>query len=188
MVSLNRIVMQAQSRQWLKALHPERLEAGEISGAWGQGMGFKSYQSFHFPKHNPCKAAFAGEDGRLLKFDVVLANQVWEHLDSPYAATRNVLKMLRKGGYFWLAVPFFIPYHAVPVDCSRWSARGLGNLLTEAGFDPGTIRTGQWGNRAAALRNLELPWPPDHRSGSDDLTDDPAFPLVSWAIGQKAGA
>ena len=185
MASLNRTVMQAQSRQWLKALHPERLDAAEISGAWGEGLGFKSFQSFYYPKHDPCKAPFAHDDGRVHKFDIILANQVWEHLDRPYAATRNVLKMLRKGGYFWIAVPFFIPYHAVPVDCSRWSARGLTNLLTEAGFDPETIRAGQWGNRAAALRNLEVPWPPAPRP-DDDLTNDPAFPLVSWALAQKA--
>jgi len=186
MASLNRIVMQAQSRQWLKALHPERLDAAEISGQWGQGLGFKSFESYYYPRHDPCKAAFVRDHGAAVKVDVILANQVWEHLDRPFAATRNVLKMLRKGGYFWVAVPFFIPFHAVPVDCNRWSARGLGNLLIEAGFEADSIRAGQWGNRAAALRNLEQPWPPEHQPGSDDLTNDPDFPLVSWALGRKA--
>ena len=185
MASLNRIVMQAQSRQWLKALQPERLEAAEVSGQWGQGLGFKRFDSYYYPDHDPCKAPFLHPDGRPLKADIILANQVWEHLDRPFTATRNVLKMLRKGGYFWLAVPFFIPYHAVPVDCSRWSARGLTNLMTEAGFDADSIRAGQWGNRAAALRNLEAKWPPDHLPGSDDLTNDPAFPLVAWALARK---
>ncbi len=188
MASLNRIVMQAQSRQWLKALHPEKLDAAEISGAWGQGLGFKSFESFYYPDYDLCKSRFLGKDDRPLKFDIILANQVWEHMDRPFTATRNILKMLRKGGHFWIAVPFYIPYHAVPVDCSRWSARGLTNLLIEAGFDPESIRAGQWGNRAAALRNQEVPWPPEHHPETDDLTNDPAYPLVAWAIAQKSNA
>lgn len=184
MGSLNRIVMQKTSRQWLRDLDPSRLDAAEISGAWGESLGFRSFQSFYYPDFDLCEGAIKDDDGKVLKYDVILANQVWEHIDKPYAATRNVLRMLKKGGWFWLAVPFFIPYHAVPVDCSRWSARGLRNLLIEAGFDETSIKADQWGNRAAALRNLELPWPP--QADKDDLTNDPDFPLVAWAMGQKA--
>jgi len=184
MASLNRIVMQKTSRTWLRDLDPVGLDAAEISGAWGEGLGFRSFRSFTYPAFDPCAGPFLDEDGRVLKFDVILANQVWEHIDRPYAATRNVLKMLKKGGWFWLAVPFFIPYHAVPVDCSRWSARGLRNLLIEAGFEEESIRAAQCGNRAAAARNLELPWPPVARP-EDDLTNDPDFPVVAWAMGRR---
>ena len=187
MASINRIVMQKTSRAWLKELGPGRLDAAEISGAWGEGLGFRSFRSFHYPDHDPCRGPFTDAEGKVLKFDVILANQVWEHIDRPFAATRNVLKMLRKGGWFWIAVPFFIPYHAVPVDCSRWSARGLRNLLIEAGFEEDSIRADQWGNRAMALRNLEQPWPPEARP-EDDLTNDPEFPLVAWAMGRKPEA
>ena len=186
MASLNRVVMQRTSRKWLEALGPGSLDAAEISGRWAVGLGFKSFRSFYYPDFDPCEAAFTDETGAVLQFDIILANQVWEHLDKPHAATRNVVRMLRPGGYFWLATPFFIPYHAVPVDCSRWSARGLTNLLIECGFDAAHIQAGQWGNRAAALRNLEQPWPPEHDPGTDDLTNDPAFPLVAWALGQKS--
>lgn len=186
MLSLNRVVMQKTSGNWLRALHPETLDAAEISGNWGKRLGFRSFRSFSYPGFDPCKAAFVDSAGDLCQFDLIMANQVWEHLDRPYAATRNVLAMLRTGGHFWLAVPFFVPYHTVPVDCSRWSARGLTNLLIEAGFDEGSVRAGQWGNRAAALRNLERPWPPEHQPATDDLTNDPAFPLMAWAMGRKA--
>ncbi len=80
---------------------------------------------------------------------------------------------------------FFIPFHAAPNDCSRRTARGLRNLLIDGGFDPETIKAEQWGNRAAALRNLEPKWPPEHIPETDDLTNDPAFPIVAWAMGQK---
>ena len=186
MPSLNRIVMQKTSRRWLDDLGPAGLDAAEISGAWGARLGFRSHRSFHYPAFDPCTGPFRDDEGKVMRFDVILANQVWEHIDRPYAATRNVLKMLKKGGWFWLAVPFFIPYHAVPVDCSRWSARGLTNLLIEGGFDPASIKAGQWGNRAAAARNLERPWPPE-AVAEDDLTDDPDFPIVAWAMGQRPG-
>ncbi|MFE3837015.1 class I SAM-dependent methyltransferase [Pseudogemmobacter sonorensis] len=185
MTSLNRIVMQKVSRDWLASLGPARLDAAEISGEWGAKLGFRSFRSFHYPDHDPCLGPFRDKDGKVMHFDVILANQVWEHIDRPHSATRNVLRMLRKGGWFWLAVPFFVPFHAVPVDCSRWSARGLRNLLAEAGFEPDSIMTAQWGNRAAALRNLETPWPPEARP-EDDLNNDPDFPVVAWAMGQKA--
>ena len=183
MVSLNRIVMQRTSRGWLQALGPDRLSVLEISGDWGKSFGFQHYESAHFPDFDPCEAPLTDAEGKLRKFDLIMANQVWEHIDRPYAATRTIYRMLRKGGWFWLAVPFFIPYHAAPVDCSRWSARGLKNLLIEGGFAAASIKADQWGNRAAALRNMEPGWP--ERRPGDDLTNDPKFPLVAWAIGQK---
>jgi hypothetical protein len=96
--------------------------------------------------------------------------------------------MLRPGGWFWLSSPFHVPYHGAPVDCSRWSARGLKNLLVEGGFEEAAIRTGQWGNRAAALRNLDKDWPPAYRPEVDDLSNEPDFPIIAWALAQKAAA
>lgn len=183
MRSLNRIVMQKASRDWIASLGPKGLDAAEISGKWGEMFAFRSYRSFHFPQHDPCSGPFRDTDGKVLKFDLILANQVWEHIDRPHAATRNVYRMLRPGGWFWIAVPFFIPFHAAPVDCSRWSARGLKNLLVEGGFDRDRVQSFQWGNRQAAARNLEMPWPPEYRD--DDLTNDPDFPIVAWAMAQK---
>ncbi|NUB43097.1 methyltransferase domain-containing protein [Fertoebacter nigrum] len=185
MVSLNRIVMQKKSRALIRALHPERLEVAEISGKWGRQFPFRSYERFLYPTHDICAGPVLGADGAPRQFDLVMANQVWEHLDRPYAATRHVLQMLRPGGHFWVAVPFHIPFHAAPTDCSRWTARGLKNLLIEAGFAEDAISADQWGNRAAALRNLEPDWPPEHAPETDDLTNDPEFPLVSWAIARK---
>ncbi|WP_297772000.1 methyltransferase domain-containing protein [uncultured Roseovarius sp.] len=185
MASINRIVMQKSSRRWLTALDLETMDAAEVSGKYGRRFTFRSYERFRYPKHDICNGPYRDTVGNVLSFDLVLANQVWEHLDRPYAATRNVLEMLRPNGYFWLAVPFYIPYHGDPVDCSRWTARGLKNLLVEAGFDEARILSRQWGNRQAARRNLEDEWPPVYNPAQDDLTDDPNFPICSWALAQK---
>ncbi len=174
--------MQRTSRRWLEELPLDEMDAAEVSGKFGRRFAFRSYARFRFPKHDICAGPYRGPGGEVLRFDLVLANQVWEHLDRPYAATRHVLEMLRPGGYFWLAVPFYIPYHGDPVDCSRWTARGLKNLLVEAGFDEDKVRAKQWGNRAAARRNFETPWPPPY--DGDDLTNEPDFPICSWALAQ----
>lgn len=185
MPSLNRVVMSRSSRRWLDDLDPGQMDAAELSGKFGRRFSFQSYRRFRYPEFDITKGPFRDAEGRVMRFDLILANQVWEHLDRPYGAVRNVRKMLRPGGYFWLAVPFFVPYHGDPVDCSRWSARGLKNLLIEAGFRPGAVKARQWGNRAAAARNLEHPWPPEYDPEAHDLTNDPDFPLVSWALAQK---
>ncbi len=185
MVSLNRVVMQPASRRIIQALEPHKLEAAEISGKWGRMFDFKSYERFLYPDHDICEGVYVDSEGRRRQFDLILANQVWEHLDRPFAATRHVFSMLRKGGYFWVAVPFFVPLHAAPQDNSRWSARGLKNLLIEGGFDAEAIHAEQWGNRHVARRNLEEPWPPQYDAGTDDIRNDPEMPICSWALAQK---
>ncbi|MEP2506879.1 MAG: methyltransferase domain-containing protein [Paracoccaceae bacterium] len=177
--------MQRSSRRMIKGLEPEFLEVAEISGKWGRRFNFRSYRQFRLPKHDICAGVFTNGRGKTRQFDLILANQVWEHLDRPYAASQNVLRMLRPGGYFWVAVPFFIPFHAAPTDNSRWSARGLKNLLIEAGFDEHAIQSRQWGNRNAALRNMEEEWPPIYVEGEDPLDNDPDMPVCAWALAQK---
>ena len=186
MPSLNRIVMMKDSRRLIRALGTERLDAAEISGKWGSYLTFRSYQQFLYPEYDICAGPYLDPATRRpLKFDLILANQVWEHLDRPYAAVKHVRRMLRKGGHFWIAVPFHVPFHAAPMDNSRWSARGLKNLLIETGFDPDQITAAQWGNRHAAQRNLETPWPPEYREGEDPLENDPDMPICAWALARK---
>lgn len=186
MPSLNRVVMNRTSVKWLTTLDLANMNVAEISGHWGQRLkDAGSYRRFRYPRYDICKGPFKDSQKQPLTYDLILANQIWEHLDRPFLATCHVHDMLSEGGYFWLAVPFYIPFHAAPVDCSRWSARGLSNLLVEAGFKPENIRAAQWGNRAAALRNMEADWPPEYRSGEDDLENDENFPICAWAMARK---
>ena len=67
MRSLNRIVMQKHSRDWIASLGPDRLDVAEISGKWGAGMGFRSHRSFHYPQHDPCTGPFRDEAGKVLE-------------------------------------------------------------------------------------------------------------------------
>ncbi|WP_415254669.1 class I SAM-dependent methyltransferase [Sulfitobacter sp.] len=186
MVSLNRVVMGPASRRMIQHLIPQQLDVAEISGKWGEMFDFKSYEQFLYPDHDICAGPVMDKQlDRPRKFDLILANQVWEHLDRPYAATKHVRRMLKKGGHFWVAVPFFVPFHAAPADNSRWSARGLKNLLIECGFEEDAIQASQWGNRNAALRNMEEKWPPEYDEATDDISNDPDMPICAWALAQK---
>lgn len=49
-----------------------------------------------------------------LTFDVVIAEQVFEHLQDPYSAARNVWRMLKEDGIFLIATPFLIRIHNLP--------------------------------------------------------------------------
>ncbi|MEL7091436.1 MAG: methyltransferase domain-containing protein [Pseudomonadota bacterium] len=185
MHSLNRVIMHRRSRRLIEALDPANLRTAEISGRWGATFNFAVYDQYFYPDFDICQGPVRDDDGKPKKYDFVMANQVWEHLDRPYAATRHVRQMLKKGGHFWVAVPFFIPFHAAPNDCSRWSARGLTNLLIEAGFDEDAIVADQWGNRHAAQRNLEEDWPPRFDKDADPLDNDPTMPICAWAMARK---
>ena len=185
MVSINRVVQGPASRRIVKSLGPKSLDVAEVSGKWGVQFDFKSYRQIWYPEYDVCAGPSRDEAGAVLAFDLILANQVWEHQDRPYAASRNVLEMLRPGGYFFVAVPFFVPFHAAPQDCSRLSARWLTNLLIEGGFEDSAIHADQWGNRHVAQRNMEEKWPPEYDPETDDIKNDPKMPICSWAIAQK---
>lgn len=184
MAFYNRVVYKREATRIFHELGPSDKTCAEISGGFGRGFGFKSYEEFHFPDHDICKDAFRDDQGRLRKFDMIVADQVWEHLDRPYAATRNVLKMLNKGGHFYVCVPFYVRYHLFPVDCSRWSARGLKNLLIECGFEEEKIHSDQWGNLEVARQDCGMKFSKYDRE-KNSLENDPKFPVVAWALAQK---
>ncbi|MBV2360815.1 class I SAM-dependent methyltransferase [Thalassococcus sp. CAU 1522] len=186
MASINRIVMAKRCRQLVRMLEPDTLDVAEISGKWGANFGFRSYRAYWYPDYDICESPLRDDAGGIAQFDLIIADQVWEHLDRPYRATQNVLASLRPGGYFLVAVPFFVPLHAAPVDNTRWSARGLRNFLVECGFDEDNVMSEQWGNRWAGLRNAMGPFPPVYNEGHDDLENDENFPVTSWALAQKA--
>lgn len=176
-VSPVRIVMDRTTLLWVKELDTSNMEAVEISGErWKRMVPWKRYETADYPEYDICKG-WAGT------YDMVIAEQVWEHLAYPWRAAQNVHGMLRDGGCFLITVPFLYRIHRCPLDCTRWTAQGLGYFLEEAGFPREQIRTGQWGNRQMVrvtglnghsyCRRL-------HR-----LDNEEDFPLVSWALARK---
>jgi SAM-dependent methyltransferase len=172
-----RLVMDQHTRNLVAGISPETRKTLEISGDNWSKVQFKSYRKIDYPDFDICEAAL--EEA----FDLILAEQVFEHLLWPYRAGRNVYKMLNPGGYFLCTTPFLIRVHNVPTDCSRWTETGIKYLLAECGFPIERIRTGSWGNRACVRGNfLEWKW---YRPGFHSLKNEPDFPVVIWALAQK---
>ena|SRR5580704_12792834 len=71
----------------------------------------------------------------------------------------------------------------VPINCSRWTAEGLGYLLQECGFEEKDIQVGSWGNRSCVKRNLRK-WRKRGFFGS--LKNEPDYPVMVWAFAKKS--
>lgn len=175
-----RVVMYDRCFEFIRSLKPSDLDVLEIAAGpqWRREFEFKSYTPTEYPPFDICEARLPET------FDLIIADQVFEHLKWPYRAAKNVNAMLRPGGWFVITTPFLIKIHHSPVDCSRWTQEGLSNLLQEGGFAPDRIRTDAWGNRACVKANF-MKWPRYgwHRS----LVNEPDFPVMVWAFAQKEG-
>jgi SAM-dependent methyltransferase len=173
-----RVVMYRQCFAFIQGIRPETLDTLEISGGlqWRRTFKFRSYTSTEFPEFDICAQVLDRQ------FDLIIADQVFEHLPWPMRAGRNVYAMLRPGGYFIIATPFLVRVHDVPIDCSRWTQQGLSYLLQECGFLARDIKTYAWGNRKCLKANL-FKW---RRYGFyRSLANESNFPVMVWAIAQK---
>lgn len=164
----------------LRELDPETLDVLEISaGPVWRELNFKSFNEANYPQFDICSQVLER------RFDLVIADQVFEHLLWPYRAARNVYAMLRPNGRFLITVPFLVRVHREPHDCTRWTEIGLRHFLAECGFALEGIRTGSWGNRACVRANFKT-WA--RRGWFGSLTNEPDFPVAVWALATKPGA
>jgi len=62
-------------------------------------------------------------------FDTVWCEAVLEHVKNPTKAVSEIYRLLKKGGYVFVVVPFIHKYHEHPNDYYRWSKSGLKELF-----------------------------------------------------------
>ncbi len=160
----------------LDALHPPDLDAVEISGADQRERPWKSFTSLDYPEFDLC----APLENRG-SFDVVICEQVIEHVLDPVAAARNLRGLARPGGHVVVSTPFLVRIHELPMygmyDYWRFSPRGLRRLLEHAGLIVEDV--GTWGNRSCVNGNLDH-WPAYRRWLS--LRNEPDLPVQVWAF------
>lgn len=174
---ITRVVAYREIDAWLDARGSEALDALEISAGWKwRQRRWRSFAEMNWPEHDICTDVLDRQ------FDVIIADNVWEHLRHPYRAARHVHQMLKPGGVFINITPFLIRYHPIPTDCSRWTQTGMVHFLEECGWDPAQIETGGWGNAAAVRANL-FRW---SRAGwRRRFPNDERFPVTIWAMARK---
>jgi SAM-dependent methyltransferase len=174
-----RVMLYRDAFSHIRELGPEKLDVMEISGGvqWRREFEFRSYLSTQYPGFDICSEAMDRQ------FDLIIADQVFEHLKWPMRAARNVHAMLRPGGSFIIATPFLLRVHASPIDCNRWTETGLSCLLQEAGFDEQNITTRSWGNRQCVKANFSR-W---RKAGPfNSMVNEPNYPVMVWAYARRA--
>jgi SAM-dependent methyltransferase len=170
--------MNTETQKMIKQLGPHNLKALEISGQhWKEQHEFKEYKSVHYPDFDICNDVLPE------LFDIIFAEQVFEHLTRPYQAARNVYSMLEDGGHFLITTPFLLRVHNEPNDCTRWTEEGIRFFLAECGFNLDRIHAGSWGNRACVIANFG-DWM-RYRPKLHSLANEPDFPVVVWALAKK---
>jgi SAM-dependent methyltransferase len=177
-VQWGRLVMNRETRKLVDGLQPDKLKVLEVSGDyWGRPGLFKEYKTVSYPEYDICNSVLPET------FDLVIAEQVFEHLLWPYRAGKNIHRMLNPNGHFLITTPFLIRVHDTPVDCTRWTETGIKYFLAECGFPLETIQTGSWGNRACIATNYKkwVTYNPLFHS----LHNEPDFPYVVWALARK---
>ena len=110
------------------------------------------------------------------RYEVVTLSQVIEHLHEPQAALREVHRLLKPGGWFWLATPNLdAPGHAhfgpdwrglePPRHLVLFSAQALSLALQQAGFvdiefkPPGAVSRWLWSSSLRISKNARLGTP-----------------------------
>jgi SAM-dependent methyltransferase len=177
-----RLALNEAVREYIARLDPSRCTAAEISGDTHAGKPWKDYSSLTYPEFDVCAPL---SDPR--EFDVVICEQVLEHVVDPWAAAANLRGLCASGGHVIVSTPFLIRVHEVPLflmkDYWRFTPRGLRTLLEQVGLEVETV--GSWGNRQCVVGNFTRwsafrPW--------HSLRNEPDFPVQVWAFARNPTA
>jgi SAM-dependent methyltransferase len=176
-----RVVLNRSVDAHLSALGPGALRAAEISGSAHALRPWRSYVSLDYPEFDLC-APLEGRE----RFDVVICEQVLEHVLNPDAAAANLRGLCVPGGNVIVSTPFLIRVHELPAygmpDLWRFTPGGLRVLLERAGLTVDFVHA--WGNRRCVAGNLDR-WPAYRRWLS--LRDEPDLPVQVWAFARNPG-
>ena len=176
-----RRVMNERVDAHLAALGTPSLDAAEISGDNHAEKPWASFTSLNFPDFDLCAEL---DEARCGRYDVVICEQVLEHVIDPCAAAANLRRLCAPGGHVIVSTPFLIKIHELPMyamhDYWRFTPRGLRTLLENAGLQVDSVES--WGNRQSVVGNLSR-WASYRRWHS--LANNPETPLQVWALARR---
>ncbi len=175
------MVLNRAVADYIASLGPSTLSAAEISGDTHAAWPWSQYTSLMYPEFDIC--APVEEPGL---FDLVICEQVIEHVEDPWVAAANLRELCAPGGRVIVSTPFLIRVHELPQydmrDYWRFTPRGLRTLLERAGLE--VERVGAWGNRDCVTAELDR-WSAYKRWHS--LRNEPELPVQVWAFARNPG-
>jgi SAM-dependent methyltransferase len=176
-----RVVMNESIDDYIASLDPATRSAVEISGDSHAEKPWREYTSLNYPDFDLCEPlADQGE------FDVVICEQVLEHVVDPWRAAANLRGLAAPGGHVIVSTPFLVRIHEVALflmdDYWRFTPRGLRTLLESAGLKVDIVAS--WGNGPCVVGNFRRwsayrPWHP--------LRNDPDLAVQVWAFARNPG-
>jgi SAM-dependent methyltransferase len=87
-------------------------------------------------------------------FDLVVVDQVLEHVSDPQRAVAEIHRVLRPGGHCIATTPFLIEVHGYPSDFHRFTGPGLARLFRD--YD--VVEIDGWGNRHTVKTIARYGW------------------------------
>lgn len=142
MMNSSRVYLRAEMERFAASLAPDRLvlDAGAGSQPYRDVFDAHRYETADFEQVDKtygqntyvCDIAHIPvADGR---FDVVVFNQVMEHLPEPMLVLKELRRVLNHSGVLICTVPFYYEEHEQPYDFFRYTQFALKRMFTEAGF------------------------------------------------------
>ena len=124
-------------------------------------------------------------------FDIVISDQVIEHLENPKKAVRESYRVLKKGGIAIHTTCFMLPIHPCPKDFWRFSPDCLRWLCEDCGFSK-ILQYEGWGNRLAyilcMISKFQFMQIPDSKLSIRHWLatwNDVRYPILTWIIAKK---
>lgn len=165
----------------IASLGPAGLSAAEISGSTHAAKPWRSYRSLDYPEFDLCADLAVTE-----RCDVVICEQVLEHVVDPCKAASNLRRLSEPGGHVIVSTPFLIRVHELPAygmkDYWRFTPDGLRELLERAGLE--VERVDSWGNRDCVVGNLDR-W--SALRAWHSLRNERDLPVQVWAFARNRG-
>ncbi len=69
------------------------------------------------------------------EFDIVISQEVLEHVKNPWKAMNEIQRVLKKNGLAYIQLPFTIGFHPCPKDYWRFSKEGIAELITSSNME-----------------------------------------------------
>jgi SAM-dependent methyltransferase len=174
--------------QWLNERDWSGKTVGEVGGSNGALRSFVSdarYRQLTYPEYDVQNLQQVQDN----EFDLVILDQVLEHLPNPDLAMREIHRVLKPNGFAIVTTPFLVPVHRGTNfgDYYRWTPQGMETFLRRSGFEP---RVRMWGNFKAAKTVMEEMYVLADRAlnlGLDLLSSDAegTFPITVWATARS---
>ncbi len=124
--------------------------------------------------------------------DVLILDQVLEHVINPWVVPENIYRMLRPGGLAIVTTPFMFPLHYCPTDNWRFTPQTYDNLFPADKWD--VVEAGRWGGEAVLSYWLQagrlVGWVSIDEArancpGFNEPDYGTNFPMVIWWMGKK---